>query len=356
FLESSVSGLAEEGKVVSVRLALFAEMVKGKPWAPATLDEVGGAEGIGTAFLEETFGSRAANPKHRQHEKAVREILKALLPDIGSDIKGHMRSHAELLEASGYSQRRNDFDESLRILDAELRLITPTEGDSDSDEANSKCYQLAHDYLVPSLREWLTRKQRETWRGRARLRLAERAAFWNLKRERRRLLSFWEDFTLLPFVRWKELSETEQTFVKSGSVARKLQFLGLLGSMFLVVGLILFSLFYERNRFVAEMLTRQLLENDVAASERIADTLLCWRENDFLRAMALRGVLGAKLTNAKAGGIRAPGIFDPHGVQVFPSNPRIILKLQVALFVVEAEELPALLTEYVNCHPDPYYS
>ena len=34
---SSVAGLAQDGKVISVRLALFAEMVKGKPWTPATL-------------------------------------------------------------------------------------------------------------------------------------------------------------------------------------------------------------------------------------------------------------------------------------------------------------------------------
>ena len=39
-------------------------------------------------------------------------------------------------------------------------------------------YQLTHDYLVHSLRDWLTRKQRETRRGRAELRLAERAALW----------------------------------------------------------------------------------------------------------------------------------------------------------------------------------
>ena len=38
-------------------------------------------------------------------------------------------------------------------------------------------YQLTHDYLVPSLRDWLTRKQKETRRGRAELRLAERSAF-----------------------------------------------------------------------------------------------------------------------------------------------------------------------------------
>src|SRR5262249_27392346 len=42
FLETSVAGLAEGDKVISVRLALFAEMVKGKPWTPATLRAVGG--------------------------------------------------------------------------------------------------------------------------------------------------------------------------------------------------------------------------------------------------------------------------------------------------------------------------
>src|SRR5262249_58635854 len=42
FLDQAVAGLADDGKVISVRLALFAEMVKGKPWTPTTLKEVGG--------------------------------------------------------------------------------------------------------------------------------------------------------------------------------------------------------------------------------------------------------------------------------------------------------------------------
>jgi hypothetical protein len=41
FLKQAVSGLAQEGKVVSVRLALFAEMMKARSWTPATLKEVG---------------------------------------------------------------------------------------------------------------------------------------------------------------------------------------------------------------------------------------------------------------------------------------------------------------------------
>jgi hypothetical protein len=46
FLDEAVAGLAQDGKVISVRLALFAEMVKGKAWNPATLREVGGTEGV----------------------------------------------------------------------------------------------------------------------------------------------------------------------------------------------------------------------------------------------------------------------------------------------------------------------
>ena len=127
FLEQAVSGLAQEGKVICVRLALFAEMMKGKPWTPATLKEVGGTEGVGVTFLEETFSAATAPPEHRYHQKAARAVLKALLPESGTDIKGHMRSYAELLEASGYGSRPKDFDDLIRILDSEIRLITPTD-------------------------------------------------------------------------------------------------------------------------------------------------------------------------------------------------------------------------------------
>ena len=48
--------------MISVRLALFAEMVKGKPWTPATLKEVGGTQGVGVTFLDETFSATTAPP------------------------------------------------------------------------------------------------------------------------------------------------------------------------------------------------------------------------------------------------------------------------------------------------------
>jgi hypothetical protein len=197
FLDQAVAGLAQDGKVVSVRLALFAEMMKGKPWTPASLKEVGGTVGVGVTFLEETFASATANPKHRLHQKAAQAVLKALLPEAGLVIKGHMRSQQELLKVSGYATRPKGFDDLLRILDSEIRLITPTDpegketgGDSVvRPQTGQKYYQLTHDYLVPSLRDWLTRKQKETHRGRAELLLADRAAVWNARRENQQLPS-----------------------------------------------------------------------------------------------------------------------------------------------------------------------
>ena len=197
FLDQSVEGLSQDGKVICVRLALFAEMVKGKPWSPASLRAVGGTHGVGATFLEETFASPRANPIHRLHQKAAQGVLKALLPQTGTDIKGQMRSVNELRQASSYADNSREFDALVRILDPELRLITPTDPDGASVEATQskdghKYYQLTHDYLVHSLRDWLTRKQRETRRGRAELKLAERAAIWESKPENRNLPSLLE--------------------------------------------------------------------------------------------------------------------------------------------------------------------
>ena len=105
-------------------------------------------------FLEETFSAPTAPPKHRLHQKAAQAVLKALLPETGTDIKGQMRSHGELLEASGYGTRPRDFDDLIRILDPELRLITPTDPEGSESEGQTKTqvgekyYQLTHDYLV----------------------------------------------------------------------------------------------------------------------------------------------------------------------------------------------------------------
>jgi hypothetical protein len=53
-------------------------------------------------------------PKNRLHQHAAQAVLNALLPKQGTDIKGNMRSYAELLHASGYARRPRDSEELLR--------------------------------------------------------------------------------------------------------------------------------------------------------------------------------------------------------------------------------------------------
>ena len=233
FLDEAISGLTQDGKIVPVRLALFAEMVRERSWTSATLRAVGGTEGVGVTFLEETFASPQANPKHRLHQKAAQSVLKALLPETVTDIKGQMRSRQELLEASGYANRPRDFDDLIHILDLELRLITPTDpaGSSNDDQAtipSEQYYQLAHDYLVHSLRDWLTRKQRETRRGRAELRLAERSASWNTKPENRHLPSALEWANIRLLTKKKDWSDPQRRMMKRAGRVHGLRTLGLL--------------------------------------------------------------------------------------------------------------------------------
>ncbi len=73
FLDQAIDGLEQDGKIICVRLSLFADMLKGKPWLPATLIQVGGTEGLGVTFLEETFNAATAPPAHRDIRKPPRK-------------------------------------------------------------------------------------------------------------------------------------------------------------------------------------------------------------------------------------------------------------------------------------------
>ena len=122
----------------------------------------------------------------------------------------------------------------LRILDNELRLVTPTDPEGTPGTGNpdppapavaqpvndarapDAFYQLTHDYLVPALRAWLTRKHKESRRGRAELRLAERAVAWNAKPEKRHLPAWWEWASIRLVT--KKNAWTISTIAKKGDV------------------------------------------------------------------------------------------------------------------------------------------
>ncbi|MDB5386947.1 MAG: stkP 5, partial [Planctomycetaceae bacterium] len=255
FLEQSVAGLAHEGKVICVRLALFAEMVKNKPWTPATLKTVGGTEGVGVAFLEETFSAPAAPPERRYHQKAAKAVLKALLPDAGTDIKGQMRPRSELLKAANYTHRPQDFDDLLHMLDSEIRLITPVDLEESSDaeesasnrQAGQTCYQLTHDYLTPSLRNWLSRKQRETMRGRAELRLASLSSQWNALPTNRQLPQLWEFFSILFLTARNSWTEPQRKMLRQAGKVHGLRSCVAAA----VLAFVLFGIWETRGRFEA---------------------------------------------------------------------------------------------------------
>ena len=197
FIGDAIDGLAQDGRIVSVRLALFADMLKGKPWTPATLDEMGGAAGVGRKFLDDTFGESTAPAAYRPHRAAAQHVLRALLPGTGADLKGQMRSRQELLDISGYANRSAEFDALFRIIDNDLHLITPIDPERLTAEPNAigsgvRYYQLTHDYLVHSVREWLTAAQRRTRRGRAEILLKERSDLWNSRPRNPHLPSAWE--------------------------------------------------------------------------------------------------------------------------------------------------------------------
>ena len=300
FLKQSVAGLAEEGKVICVRLALFAEMMKGKAWTPATLKEVGGTAGVGVTFLEETFSASTSPPDHRYHQKAARAVLKDLLPDSGTDIKGYMRSHAELLEASGYGSRPKDFDDLVRILDSEIRLITPTdpEGkDSDDDsvtqtQAGQKYFQLTHDYLVHSLRDWLTRKQKETRKGRAELKLFDTAVTWNAKPENRFLPSWWENLNIRLFTNKKKWTEPQRKMMGRAGRVHGIRSALVVAAMVAIVfgGVTIRNASNERQRDAeATRLVQGLVRADTSQVEAIIENLTDyqqWAKDDLTKAFA----------------------------------------------------------------------
>jgi hypothetical protein len=109
FIRQAIQGLSHDEKVISVGIALLADMMKQKAWTTAALQAVGGIEGVGVTFLEEMFGSRHAPIQHRQHEEAVQGLLTNLLPSTGTDIKGAMQSADSLQRAARYEQKPREF-------------------------------------------------------------------------------------------------------------------------------------------------------------------------------------------------------------------------------------------------------
>jgi formylglycine-generating enzyme required for sulfatase activity len=298
FLSRAILGLAQEGKVVCVRLAVFAEMMKGKPWTLASLRAVGGTVGLGATFLEETFSAATAPPEHRYHQKAARAVLKALLPEAGTDLKVHMRSYQELLEASGYGRYQGklgtkDFDDLLRILNRELRLITPTEPaqeqggggsaegrgtqeESSASPANGQpsslqYYQLTHDYLVHSLRDWLKR----TPGGRAEHLLTDLAGIWNARPRNRHLPSLYHWAYIRLLTKKKNWTQPQRRMMQKAGRFYALRAL----MLSTILALVSWGGYEQYGALKARALCDQLLKADTQNVLSIVDNMARYRRS-----------------------------------------------------------------------------
>jgi serine/threonine protein kinase/formylglycine-generating enzyme required for sulfatase activity len=298
FLEQAVRGLAQDDKIIPVRLALFSEMVKNRPWTPATLKTIGGMEGVGVAFLEESFAAPSAPPARRIHAAAARAVLKALLPPTGRDIKATMRPYAKLLAASGYASHPDDFDALVRILHRELRLISPIDAEGDtldstqrkSTPTGQQYYQLTHDYLVPALREWLTRKQRETRRGRAELRLVECSARYQAKPGNRSLPNLFEWINVRSFTRSADWSAEQRKMLKRAGQRHVVR-----AAILLVLGMLSWQLLSHYNsEQKAQALHDRLMSASIDEVPGIIDRLSRFRRH-------IDPLLTESLDNAKRG-------------------------------------------------------
>lgn len=262
FIDATIDVLAESDRgVVCVRLVVLALVMQDRPWSIDELNLLGGLEGIGSQFLVDCFEGRTASEQYRRYLPAAMRILAELLPAEGLEIKD-VRSYDQLLVASELDKLQ--FDDLLNILVRKLFLLTPVEqvpvssspfssssssssvlqppaSKDETIEDNrstlSLFYQLTHDFLVPSIREWLSRKLRETKAGRAQLRLQELTAAWTSKPQNRNLPSLWEWLTIRRLTDGKKWKTSEQTVMRRAGRVHAMR-TGLLASAIAVLAVL----------------------------------------------------------------------------------------------------------------------
>ena len=113
---------------------------------------------------------------------------------------------------------------------------------------------MTHDYLVPSLRTWLTRKQNATRQGRAALRLADLATLWVAKPEGRRLPSIFEFLQIRVYTRRRTWNEAQRKMMAAAARYHALRG----AATMIVMALIAIAAWQYHGRFKAHELHDQL--------------------------------------------------------------------------------------------------
>ena len=223
FFEEAVHGLIDaEGRVIPMRLSLFIEVVRNRPWVPETLDALGGVDGIGVKFLDDCF----TRPEYKHYRSAAQAVLNKLLPPPTSMIRGRPCGGGELRAEAGYAEQTGEFTELIGVLAGELRLVAAAETDGSTaaprgpsplpaEAAGETRYQLAHDFLVRPIRQWLEREKGLTRKGRAGLRLALVTASWLERPGSRQLPSLLEWASILRHIPPREWSTDQRRLMNA---------------------------------------------------------------------------------------------------------------------------------------------
>lgn len=282
FIDQSVCGLTENNRLYPVRLAAFVEMVKDRPWHPETLKIMGGTKGVGVAFLDATVGNQASSSR-RLHSAVIRRILTVLLPAAG-DINDRVLLRSELLAAAQYTNRPHDFDTVMRILDIELRLITSAQASqgalvnesqgsdsSTSDTSNivrgDGGYKLTHDFLIPSIREWLQRQNCASRKGRILMLLQEQSQIWSSRPNPRFLPTFSEWLSIQWQTSRQEWTQPQRLMMQAATrriYSRTLRLMATLCVALLIAYLLYLPTARYRSQIEASTLVSQLKQVDLA--------------------------------------------------------------------------------------------
>ncbi len=158
------------GKVISVRLSLFAEMMKGKPWTPASLKAMGGRKVSAWRSWRRRSPPPVRPPQHRYPPKG-----RSCRPESRCSPKRGRTSRGTCVPATIFwprpgmrharktsttccgCRRRNPVDFPDRS-EGKTNPDGSVHDSASSLPAGVRHYQLTHDYLVPALRDWLTRE------------------------------------------------------------------------------------------------------------------------------------------------------------------------------------------------------
>ena len=103
-------------RIVPVQLALFGQMFKGSSLGSRALKKVGGAQGVGETFLEETFNGPAASPGHRLHQRAARAVLGASWPIKTETSRAPCALPGAFRSIRLHAASRKKFESFMRIL------------------------------------------------------------------------------------------------------------------------------------------------------------------------------------------------------------------------------------------------